>query len=43
VHTLFGPYLPQGPLPFLLPQPPHFQAEPILSFSPILLKSTHKQ
>jgi hypothetical protein len=36
VHALFGSFLPH---PFL---PPHFQAEPVLPFSLILLKKRHK-
>jgi hypothetical protein len=35
VPTLFGSFLP-------LPHPSHFQAEPVLVFSPILLKRRHK-
>jgi hypothetical protein len=38
VHTLFGSLLPPDPLP---PRS-FFQAEPILPFSPILLKRRHK-
>jgi hypothetical protein len=39
VHTLFEPFLPPVPRPLPLPPiPPHFQAEPVLPFSPILLK-----
>jgi hypothetical protein len=37
VHTLIGSF--PRPAPFL----PRFQAEPILPFSPILLKRRHKQ
>jgi hypothetical protein len=33
VHTLFGPFLPHNPS-----NPSSFQAEPVLPFSPILLK-----
>jgi hypothetical protein len=40
VHTLLGPFL---PLPSPPACPPHFQAEPVLPFSPILLKRRHKQ
>jgi hypothetical protein len=45
VHTLFGPSLPPVPPPAypLSPHPPHFQAESILPFSPILLKRRHNQ
>jgi hypothetical protein len=32
-----------SPAPYLFPHPLRFQAEPVLSFSPILLKSRHKQ
>jgi hypothetical protein len=38
VHTLFGPFLPPAPYPLPLPfSPSHFQAEPVLPYSPILL------
>jgi hypothetical protein len=44
VHTLFGPFLPPCPLPPLCPPTPsRFQAEPVLPFSPVLLKRRHKQ
>jgi hypothetical protein len=36
VHTLFGPFLSPDPCP--LPPTPCFQAEPVLPFSPILLR-----
>jgi hypothetical protein len=44
VHTLFGPFL-APPLHVLsVPlTPPHFQGEPILLLSLILLKRRHKQ
>jgi hypothetical protein len=42
VHTLFGPFLPP-PLSLSSPPHPRFQAEPLLSFSPILLKRRNKQ
>jgi hypothetical protein len=35
---LFGLFLPLVPSPILLLPPPHFQADPVLPFSPILLK-----
>jgi hypothetical protein len=45
VHTLFESFLP--PAPCLIPLPsnlhPHFQAEPVLPLTLILLKRKHKQ
>jgi hypothetical protein len=41
VHTLFGPFLTPAPTPSLSLHPLHFQAEPVLPFPPILLKSSH--
>jgi hypothetical protein len=42
VHTLGEPFLPSTPNPLpISPTPPHFQAEPILSLSLILLKRRH--
>jgi hypothetical protein len=43
VHTWFGPFLPHTPCLFPLPHPSCYQAEPVLIFSPILLKIRHKQ
>jgi hypothetical protein len=41
VHTLFGPFLPPAPHPIPIPSTPsHFQAEPVLPFSPMLLKNS---
>jgi hypothetical protein len=41
---LFGPFLPCDPHPLPLPPTPlRFQADPVLPFSPILLKRRHKQ
>jgi hypothetical protein len=42
VHTLFGSFLPPVPAPTLSPAPPPFQAEPVLRFSPVPLKSRNK-
>jgi hypothetical protein len=43
VHTFLGHFSPLPlPVPFR-PNPPHFQAEPVLHFSPVPLKSRHKQ
>jgi hypothetical protein len=42
VHTLFGSFLHLPPF-HLVPPPPPFQAEPVLRFSPVPLKSRHKQ
>jgi hypothetical protein len=43
VRTMLGPFLPPAPDPSVFPSPPHFQSEPILPFSPILLKSRQKK
>jgi hypothetical protein len=42
VHILFGSFLPSAPYSPLSPLPRHFQAEPVLSLSLILLKKRHK-
>jgi hypothetical protein len=49
IHVFICAYIvsvispPCPPLLSSLPYPPHFQAEPVLPFSPILLKIRHKQ
>jgi hypothetical protein len=43
VCTLFGSFYPCPLPPPSLPLPPHFQGEPVLCFSPVVLKSRHKQ
>jgi hypothetical protein len=46
IHLLICAYIvwaisPPTPTPSLSPIPPHFQVEPVLPFSPILLKRRH--
>jgi hypothetical protein len=43
VHTLLRSFLPSFPSTCPSPHPSRFQAEPVLPFSPILLKRRHKQ
>jgi hypothetical protein len=40
-YILFGSFFPLPPTPCPLPHPPHFQAEPVLPLSLILLKRRH--
>jgi hypothetical protein len=42
VYILFGSFLSPAPLHQPLVPPPHFQAEPVLLLSLILLKRSHK-
>jgi hypothetical protein len=42
-YIVWAIFPPCSPAPSFSPYPPHFQAEPVLHSSPILLKSRHKQ
>jgi hypothetical protein len=43
VHIFLGHFSPLSSTPSVSPNPPHFQAEPVLPLSLILLNSRHKQ